>query len=100
MAGVSPRTLSRFFDDPEFQAAYRKAFSGIVEDAARQAQQAIAPALSTLREIMEDSDEQATARIQAARSTLEYAIRLTEQNDILTQLQELEQWKEETDGRR
>ena len=57
--------------DPEFMERYRAAFGELVQDATRQAQRAIAPALSTLTEIMEDKDEQASARIQAARSTLE-----------------------------
>lgn len=80
--------------------SYRQAFGDLVESAARQAQQAINPALSTLREIMEDGDEQAQARITAARSVLEYAVKLTEQVDILEQLRELEKWRDETDGNR
>lgn len=61
-----------------------------MEDAARQAQQAIAPALSTLREIVEDTGENSQARISAARSILEYGLKLTETSDILTRLDELE----------
>ena len=49
---------------------------------------------------MEDGDEQAQARITAARSVLEYAVKLTEQVDILEQLRELEKWRDETDGNR
>lgn len=71
-------------------ARYREAFGSLVQDATRQAQQTIAPALSTLKEIMEDGDEQATARIQAARATLEYALRLTGQLDIIDRIQALE----------
>lgn len=85
--------------DPEFLERYREAFGNLVHDATRQAQQAISLAISTLTEIMGNTTEQATARIQAARSTLEYALKLTEQTDILEQLRELEKWKEETDGR-
>lgn len=85
--------------DPEFSERYREAFGDLVQDATRQAQQALALAISTLTEIMGNTDEQATARIQAARSTLEYALKLTEQTDILEQLRELERWKEETDGK-
>ena len=48
---------------------------------------------------MEDGGEQATARIQAARATLEYALKLTEQTDILEQLRELEKWRDETNGK-
>ena len=45
---------------------------------------------------MQDSGVQASIRIQAARSTLEYALKLTEQADILEQLQELEKWRDES----
>lgn len=59
-------------------------------DATRQAQQALAPALSTLREIVEDKDEDANARISAARAILSHGMKLTETTDILTRLDELE----------
>lgn len=71
----------------------------MIEDAAAQAKQSLSPALSCLREIVEDGDETATARIQAARSILEYGLRLTEIADILKQLQELERWRAENDGK-
>lgn len=99
-AGIGESTLRGYLKEPEFLERYREAFGNLVQDATRQAQQAINPALSTLKEIMEDKDEQAAARIQAARSTLEYALKLTEQNDILEQLRELEKWRDETDGKR
>lgn len=89
-AGITSKTLRGYLADPEFQAEYRKAFAGMVEDATRQAQQAIAPALSTLREVVEDSGEGSQFRISAARSILEYSLKLTEQNDIPAKLQELE----------
>ena len=89
-AGITSKTQRGYLADPEFQAEYRKAFAGMVEDATRQAQQAIAPALSTLREVVEDSGEGSQFRISAARSILEYSLKLTEQNDILAKLQELE----------
>lgn len=89
-AGISPRTLRDYLADPTFRQEYQKAFAGLVEDATRQAQQAIAPALSTLREVVEDADENAQARISAARSILEYSMRLTETTDVLTRLDELE----------
>lgn len=89
-AGITPKTLRSYLADPDFQAEYRKAFSSLVEDATRQAQQAIAPALSTLREVVEDGGESPQFRISAARSILEYSLKLTEQNDILATLQELE----------
>lgn len=89
-AGISPRTLRDYLADPTFRQEYQKAFAGLVEDATRQAQQAISPALSTLREIVEDKGEDAQARISAARAILSNGLKLTETTDILTRLDELE----------
>ena len=86
-AGITPKTLRSYLADPDFQEEYKKAFSGMVEDAV---QQSLEPALATLREIVEDSALDAQPRISAARSILEYSLRLTEQNDILTKLEALE----------
>lgn len=90
-AGIGESTLRGYLrDDPEFQARYKEAFGELVQDATRQAQQAIAPALDALQEIVENPREQSQARIQAARSTLEYALRLTGQLDIIDRIQALE----------
>lgn len=89
-AGISDRTLRDYLADPTFQAAYKKAFGDMVEDATRQAQQSLAPALSTLREIVEDKGEDAQARISAARAILSHGMKLIEATDILGRLQELE----------
>ena len=68
-AGITGRTMSIYLQDPEFQAEYRKAFGNLVESATRQAQQ---------------------IRVSAARSLLEYSLKLTGQTEILTRLDELE----------
>ena len=87
-AGVGVSTLRRWLrEDEEFQTAYQVALSGLIDDAATQAKRALSPALSTLREIVEDSEQPASARIQASRSLLEYGLRLTEINDILRKLE-------------
>ncbi len=86
-AGISERSASRYLADAEFQEAYKAAFSSLVTDATRQAQQALSPALSALRDIVEDGEEAASSRIAAARSLLEYGLRLTEFSDILRDLE-------------
>ena len=86
-AGITPRTLTMYLSDPEFQTEYRKAFGQLVQDATRQAQQSLSPALSALRSIVEDDNENSSARIAAARSLLEYGLRLTEFSDILQELE-------------
>ena len=94
-AGITSKTLRGYLNDPEFQAEYKRAFAGLVEDATRQAQRAIAPAISALREIVESEGENAQARISAARSILEYSMKLTEQTDILARLESLEEAQNE-----
>lgn len=89
-AGISVKTLRGYLADPEFQAEYKSAFSSLVEDATRQAQQAMEPALSTLKELVEDDGESPQFRISAARSILEFSLKLTEQFNIVSKLQELE----------
>lgn len=89
-AGISPRTLRDYLADPEFQKEYKKAFGQLVTDATRQAQQSLSPAISALRDIVEDENENSSARIAAARSLLEYGLRLTEFSDILAELEAVE----------
>lgn len=89
-AGIGESTLRGYLRDPEFQARYREAFGNLLQDATRQAQQAISPALSTLREIVEDESAGAQSRILAARSALEFALKLTEQLDIISRIETLE----------
>ena len=98
-AGITDRTMRRYFENPEFCQRYREAFAGVVQDATRRAQQLLEPALSTLQTVMEDEEIPAQARITAARSIIDYSMRLTEQNDIMQQLDELEAWRREQEQR-
>lgn len=89
-AGITSKTLRSYLDDSEFRAEYRKAFSELVEDATRKVQQTLDPAVAVLREVMENDSENGQVRVSAARSVLEYGLKMTEQTDILNRLQELE----------
>lgn len=80
--------------DPEFMERYRKACGDMLRDVAKQARQGISPALETLREIAETPGNP-QARIMAARSTLEYSLRLTERVDFLERLEDLEKIQRE-----
>lgn len=89
-AGLTDRTLRTYFDDPEFRQRYKEAFADMVEDASREAQRLLSPAFSVLEEIMQDTEVNAAARTQAAKTAIEYALRISEHTDILEQLRELE----------
>ena len=82
--------MRTYFEDPEFCKRYREAFAQVVQDATRQAQQLLAPALSTLESVMADEDIPAAARVNAAKIALDYAVRLTDQNDLAERLTALE----------
>lgn len=88
-AGISERSLEYYLKDKEFQTAYRQAVGQIIESTARQAQQAMSPALSVLQAIMQDAEENSSSKIAAARAILEYGLRLSEFNDILRELQSI-----------
>ena len=88
-AGISENTLREYLRDQEFSEQYRKACGDLLRAAAQQARQGISPALETLREIAETPGNP-QARIMAARSTLEYCLKLTERVDILERVEALE----------
>lgn len=68
-AGIDESTLRRYLSDPEFQKEYKAAFSQLVTDATRQAQKSLSPALSALREIVEDEKESAGSQTRYGRSS-------------------------------
>lgn len=88
-AGISERSLEYYLKDAEFQREYRKAVGQVIESTARQAQQAMSPALSVLQAIMQDAEESSSSKIAAARALLEYGLRLSEFNDIMRELQSI-----------
>ena len=89
-AGIAERTLRSYLANEEFQAEYKKAFGMIVTEATRQAQKALSPAITLLLNVVNDENETAGNCISAARSILEYGLKLTEFNDILQDLEALE----------
>ena len=94
-AGITDRTLRNYFKDEEFRQRYRTEFLGLVTEASRQAQQTMSPALSTLQGIMANKNIHAQTRIYAARTILEYAVKLTEMADMVSRLEEMEKTMED-----
>lgn len=89
-AGISETTMAKYFAEPDFKAAYDAQFRGLMEAATRRAQQCINPALDALRDIVADTEQSPQARISAARSILEYSLKLSERLDISDRLEALE----------
>lgn len=89
-AGISESTLWRWLRTDDFQTAYREARRETVSQAIGALQKASSEAVEALREIMQDKEAPATARVSAARSILEFAIKGMEIEDILARLEALE----------
>ena len=90
-AGIGYSTVRTWLkEDAVFRAAYQTELAALVESAAAQAKRALSPALSTLREIVEDPEVSTAARISAARALLEYGIRAIEAFDLIPRLEALE----------
>lgn len=90
-AGINESTLRRYLSEPAFKKAYRDEFSRLVEDASRQAQKALSPAIEVLRDIAQNTNENSNARIAAARGLLEYGLRMTELTDIIKRIEAIEE---------
>lgn len=91
-AEVGYSTLRRWLkEDDAFRRAYQEALAALLEDAAVQAKMSLSPALSTLREIVEDQSSAVPVRVQAARALLDYGLKLTEIMDVLERLEALEE---------
>ena len=83
-------TLRRWLKQDGFQAAYREARRAVVQHAIVQVQRATAEAVETLRAVMHDSASPASARVSAAKTILDTAIKAVELEDLEQRLTALE----------
>jgi hypothetical protein len=88
--GITTPTLYKWLKLPEFKAAYREARREAVSVAITRLQQAATEAVEALRCIMNDPNKSASARVAAARSILEMAIKAVEIEDLEVRIEELE----------
>lgn len=89
-AGISDRTLRTYLSDPAFKAEYQKRKKKLLSDATHQIQQSMKIAVSTLRGIIQSKSSKDSDRITASRLILEFGLRYTEINDLLSRLEDLE----------
>src|SRR4029453_10303841 len=80
--GVNENTLLRWLKDAAFQTTYRDARRAVVQHAIVQVQRATGEAVETLRNVMQDSESPASARVSAAKAVLDTAIKAIEVEDL------------------
>lgn len=88
--GITTPTLYKWLKLPEFRSAYMQAKREAVSVAITRLQQAATEAVEALRAIMNDASKPASARVAAARSILEMAIKAVELEDLEIRIEELE----------
>src|SRR5579862_6839791 len=89
-AGISERTLYRWQQDPDFQAAYQEARRTAFSQSMARLQSMSATAVTTLAVIMLDGNAPAASRLRAADTVLTHAARSLEKEDVLVRLADVE----------
>ena len=89
-AGIGEVTAWRWLKDATFQAAYREARRQVVQQAIVQVQQATGEAVETLRQVMQAADAPASAKVSAAKTILETAVKAVELEDLEARIVALE----------
>lgn len=90
VVGIAPRTLYRWMNVPDFDAAYRTARRAAFSQSTARLQQMSTAAVSTLGKIMVDPKAPAASRVRAADTVLAHAARAIELEDIEARVLELE----------
>lgn len=89
--GVSERTLRRWLQDESFARRYRQERTRILESTFNLLRQKSVAAVETLANVANDKEALASARVSAARSVVELAIKGVELQDLEQRITELEE---------
>jgi hypothetical protein len=87
---ITPKTLYRWQQEPEFDKAYRKARRDAFAQGAARLQQASGAAVSTVLRIMLDQNVAASTRLRAADLALAHGAKAIEIEDIEVRVKALE----------
>ena len=89
-ADVDESTLWRYMKDDKFKARLREAQRGAMHHAESRLQQLSSTAVNVLEELMVKEDAPAAARISAARTIINTALRVSEIEELRERVQQLE----------
>ncbi len=91
-AGISMPTLWRYLRDPVFSLRYREARRELVECAMVRLQNDAEHAACVLRDVADDKQAPASARVTAARTIIELSVKSVELGDLQQRLAALEDY--------
>lgn len=89
-SGVSERTIYSRLADDSFRAEYEARQRCTLDHACKALQSALTEAVEVLTTIMKDASASPANRITAARSVLDYGVKLTELTDLAARVAALE----------
>jgi hypothetical protein len=96
VAGISERTLDRWMQEPDFDAAYRAARRAAFSQSTARLQQMSSAAVTTLGKIMLDGSAPAASRVRAADSILNHGAQAIEIEDLEARVAEVERLAEQS----
>lgn len=100
IAGVSPKTLFRWQQEPAFDKVYRKARRDAFGQGTARLQQASGAAVSSILKIMPDAQAPASTKLRAAELVLTHGAKGIEIEDVEARVSELERAADEQKNRR
>lgn len=91
VAGVTPRTVSRWKSEPDFEHELQRRANAAVADATRKLKMAVDAAVDVMLAIMHDADVHESIRLRAADRLVGHAVKLMELTDIEQRVTALEE---------
>ena len=90
-AGTTERTIYKYLHDPEFLRELDAVNFACLQAAAGAIQRGMEDAINVLQGVLKDPDASPQARINAARTILDYGLRTYEALQLLPRIEKLEQ---------
>ena len=98
-AGIGTRTLYRYLhEDGEFMQRYAEEMANLMVSATETMKKGLSPAISRLLIIIKNDKMPPSVHVQACRTVIEYSLRLTEAQEVLTRLDALEKAQVDNHG--
>ena len=88
--GIHERTLWRWLKDQQFKRAFKDARREVVRQAIAHVQAAMSEAVKTLKEIINDDEAPASARVSAAKAVIDMGLKAIEIEDLELRLESIE----------
>lgn len=89
-AGISPRWMREVMRNPEFAEEYTRRKAEVIDDATRHILGVYQKAIKTLENVIDSEKASNRDKINASRAILEYGQQLTETNEVITRIENLE----------